>query len=203
MAVLYVGLIGVALIHLGINKYAYEKLETKLSNGDIGFLISLDKEYEKIKTAFMLFLLLVLVFVLNVIVLEADITERDVGLIVGLFTAYSVLIMEKVVFSKFQYGIVLNQEFFRYGVNGEKVRWSEVLKISREDLNVKIQTNKDYVKIRLSDKDYERLVNTLNSNSKKDIKIDPMVDSLKGSFKMPKDFDYKQELKHRRDKKHL
>lgn len=37
----------------------------------------------------------------------------------------------------------------------------------------------------------------------KDKKINPIVESLKGSFKMPKDMDYKKELKKRLEKKHL
>ena len=34
-------------------------------------------------------------------------------------------------------------------------------------------------------------------------KLHPMVESLKGSFKMPKDMDYKKELKTRLEKKYL
>jgi len=34
-------------------------------------------------------------------------------------------------------------------------------------------------------------------------KLNPAVESLKGSFKMPKDMDYKKELKNRLEKKYL
>lgn len=34
-------------------------------------------------------------------------------------------------------------------------------------------------------------------------KINPIVESLRGSFKMPKDMDYKKELKKRVEKKYL
>ena len=37
----------------------------------------------------------------------------------------------------------------------------------------------------------------------KDIKLNPIVKSLKGSFKMPKDMDYKKELGNRLEKKYL
>lgn len=38
---------------------------------------------------------------------------------------------------------------------------------------------------------------------KEEKEISPIVDSLKGSFKMPKDFDYKKELQNRLEKKYL
>lgn len=41
--------------------------------------------------------------------------------------------------------------------------------------------------------------NKLNSIDK----LNPIVESLKGSFKMPKDMDYKKELKSRLEKKYL
>jgi len=34
-------------------------------------------------------------------------------------------------------------------------------------------------------------------------KLNPAVESLKGSFKMPKDIDYKKELKNRLEKKYI
>jgi len=37
----------------------------------------------------------------------------------------------------------------------------------------------------------------------KEIKLNPIVKSLKGSFKMPKDMDYKKELGNRLEKKYL
>jgi hypothetical protein len=37
----------------------------------------------------------------------------------------------------------------------------------------------------------------------KDIKLNPIVKSLKGSFRMPKDMDYKKELGNRLEKKYL
>ena len=33
--------------------------------------------------------------------------------------------------------------------------------------------------------------------------LDPLVSSLKGSFKLPKNFDYKKELLNRKEKKYL
>lgn len=37
----------------------------------------------------------------------------------------------------------------------------------------------------------------------KDKKLNPIVESLKGSFKMPGDMDYKKELRNRLEKKYL
>ncbi|MDD7885201.1 DUF6364 family protein [Flavivirga sp. 57AJ16] len=37
----------------------------------------------------------------------------------------------------------------------------------------------------------------------KDKKLNPIVESLKGSFKMPKNMDYKKELKNRLEEKYL
>ena len=39
--------------------------------------------------------------------------------------------------------------------------------------------------------------------SKKENELSPIVSNLKGSYKMPKDFDYKKELTNRLSEKHL
>lgn len=44
---------------------------------------------------------------------------------------------------------------------------------------------------------------TKEEEKKKNDKINPIVKSLKGSFKMPKNLDYKKELKNRLEKKYL
>ncbi|MFV0573080.1 MAG: DUF6364 family protein [Xanthomarina gelatinilytica] len=44
---------------------------------------------------------------------------------------------------------------------------------------------------------------TKEERSNKRKKLNPAVESLKGSFKMPKDMDYKKELKDRLEKKYL
>ena len=51
----------------------------------------------------------------------------------------------------------------------------------------------------------ENYLKTLTKEEKaKDLKkLNPIVESLKGSFKMPKDMDYKKELRNRLEKKYL
>ena len=51
----------------------------------------------------------------------------------------------------------------------------------------------------------ENYLKTLTKEEKaKDFKkLNPIVKSLKGSFKMPKDMDYKKELRNRLEKKYL
>ena len=44
---------------------------------------------------------------------------------------------------------------------------------------------------------------TKEDEEQKTIKLSPVVESLKGSFKMPKDFDYKKELGKRLEEKYL
>ncbi|WP_179005565.1 DUF6364 family protein [Winogradskyella forsetii] len=44
---------------------------------------------------------------------------------------------------------------------------------------------------------------TKEEQKQKRSKLNPVVESLKGSFKMPKDMDYKKELKERLEKKYL
>ncbi|WP_417445235.1 DUF6364 family protein [Joostella sp.] len=44
---------------------------------------------------------------------------------------------------------------------------------------------------------------TKQDQNKKRKKLNPTVESLKGSFKMPKDMDYKKELQNRLEKKYL
>ncbi|MFV0431703.1 MAG: DUF6364 family protein [Alphaproteobacteria bacterium] len=44
---------------------------------------------------------------------------------------------------------------------------------------------------------------TENGQKDKEQRLNPIVESLKGSFKMPKDMDYKEELRKRLEKKHL
>ncbi len=51
----------------------------------------------------------------------------------------------------------------------------------------------------------ENYLKSLTKESEKDekIKLTPVVRSLKGSFKMPSDFDYKEELTNRLEEKYL
>lgn len=51
----------------------------------------------------------------------------------------------------------------------------------------------------------ENYLKTLTDKEKKekDKKLNPIVESLKGSFKMPKNMDYKKELKNRLEEKYL
>ena len=44
---------------------------------------------------------------------------------------------------------------------------------------------------------------TKEERKNKSNKLNPAVESLRGSFKMPKDMDYKKELKNRLEKKYL
>lgn len=44
---------------------------------------------------------------------------------------------------------------------------------------------------------------TKEERNHKSKKLNPAVESLKGSFKMPKDMDYKKELKNRLEQKYL
>lgn len=44
---------------------------------------------------------------------------------------------------------------------------------------------------------------TDKEKKEKDKKLNPIVESLKGSFKMPKNMDYKKELKNRLEEKYL
>ena len=51
----------------------------------------------------------------------------------------------------------------------------------------------------------ENYLKSLTKESEKDeeVKLTPIVRSLKGSFKMPSDFDYKEELTKRLEEKYL
>lgn len=42
-----------------------------------------------------------------------------------------------------------------------------------------------------------------NKDSTNETELNPVIESLKGSFKMPKNFDYKKELRNRLDEKYL
>jgi hypothetical protein len=70
-----------------------------------------------------------------------------------------------------------------------------------------IQKAKDYAKKK--NRSLSNIIeNYLKSLTKEDIKekavkISPVVKSLRGSFKLPKDFDYKEELIKAIEKKHL
>lgn len=44
---------------------------------------------------------------------------------------------------------------------------------------------------------------TMKEKINNEKKLNPIVSSLRGSFKMPKDMDYKKELKNRLEKKYL
>ena len=70
-----------------------------------------------------------------------------------------------------------------------------------------IEKAKDYAKEKnrsLSDiiENYLKMLTKEERNSKSK-KFNPAVESLKGSFKMPKNIDYKKELKNRLEKKYL
>lgn len=69
-----------------------------------------------------------------------------------------------------------------------------------------IQKAKDYAKQKnrsLSDI-IENYLKILTKEEKKESsRLSPIVKSLKGSFKMPADFDYKEELKKRLEQKYL
>jgi hypothetical protein len=70
-----------------------------------------------------------------------------------------------------------------------------------------IQKAKDYAKKK--NRSLSNIIeNYLKSLTKEDakektVKISPVVKSLRGSFKLPKDFDYKEELIKAIEKKHL
>lgn len=70
-----------------------------------------------------------------------------------------------------------------------------------------IERAKNYAKGKnrsLSDiiENYLKILTKEERNNKRK-KLNPDVESLKGSFKMPKDMDYKKELKDRLEKKYL
>lgn len=70
-----------------------------------------------------------------------------------------------------------------------------------------IERAKNYAKEKnrsLSDiiENYLKILTKEERNHKRK-KLNPAVESLKGSFKMPKDMDYKKELKNRLEKKYL
>ncbi|MGZ0017539.1 DUF6364 family protein [Yeosuana sp. AK3] len=70
-----------------------------------------------------------------------------------------------------------------------------------------IERAKNYAKGKnrsLSDiiENYLKILTKEERNNKRK-KLNPAVESLKGSFKMPKDMDYKKELKDRLEKKYL
>ncbi len=69
-----------------------------------------------------------------------------------------------------------------------------------------IERAKQYAKGKnrsLSDiiENYLKLLTNKDSNTESD--LNPMIESLKGAFKMPKNFDYKKELGKRLEKKYL
>jgi hypothetical protein len=70
-----------------------------------------------------------------------------------------------------------------------------------------IQKAKDYAKQknRSLSNIIENYLKSLTKEEKKKetVKISPLVKSLRGSFKLPKDFDYKEELVKALEKKHL
>ena len=70
-----------------------------------------------------------------------------------------------------------------------------------------IKRAKDYAKEKnrsLSDiiENYLKVL-TKEEKQQKDKKLNPVVSSLKGSFKMPKNMDYKKELRNRLEEKYL
>ncbi len=69
-----------------------------------------------------------------------------------------------------------------------------------------IQKAKEYAKDKnrsLSNIIENYLKSLTKENKKEKIQISPIVKSLSGSFKLPKDFDYKTELGKAIEKKHL
>lgn len=69
-----------------------------------------------------------------------------------------------------------------------------------------IQKAKDYAKQKnrsLSDIIENYLKILIKEEKKEHSKLSPIVKSLKGSFKMPADFDYEKELKNRLEQKYL
>jgi hypothetical protein len=70
-----------------------------------------------------------------------------------------------------------------------------------------IERGKNYAKEKnrsLSDiiENYLKILTNEERNNKRK-KLNPAVEALKGSFKMPKDMDYKKELRNRLEKKYL
>ncbi|MEO1010391.1 MAG: DUF6364 family protein [Bacteroidota bacterium] len=69
-----------------------------------------------------------------------------------------------------------------------------------------IKKAKEYAKDKnrsLSDIIENYLKTLVVKESKEETRLDATIESLKGSFKMPKNFDYKKELKNRLEKKYL
>lgn len=71
-----------------------------------------------------------------------------------------------------------------------------------------IERAKSYAKEKnrsLSDiiENYLKMLTEKEPNSKENNHLNPLVESLKGSFKMPKDMDYKKELGKRIEEKYL
>lgn len=48
---------------------------------------------------------------------------------------------------------------------------------------------------------YLRALTNRDTNDEGD--LDPLIESMKGAFKMPKDFDFEEELRSRREEKYL
>ena len=69
-----------------------------------------------------------------------------------------------------------------------------------------IERAKNYAKAKnrsLSDLIENYLKSLTKDDEKESQKLNPVVKSLKGSFKMPKNMDYKKELDKRREEKYL
>lgn len=69
-----------------------------------------------------------------------------------------------------------------------------------------IQKAKDYAKQKnrsLSNIIENYLKSLTKEETAKENKISPLIKSLRGSFKLPKDFDYKEEIRKEIEKKHL
>lgn len=69
-----------------------------------------------------------------------------------------------------------------------------------------IERAKNYAKAKnrsLSDLIENYLISLTKEDEKESQKLNPIVKSLKGSFKMPKNMDYKKELGKRREEKYL
>jgi predicted CopG family antitoxin len=69
-----------------------------------------------------------------------------------------------------------------------------------------IESAKKYAKSKnrsLSDIIENYLKHLTNKDSNTENELDPMIESLKGAFKLPKNFDYKKELGKRLEEKYL
>jgi len=72
----------------------------------------------------------------------------------------------------------------------------EVIKRAKKYANKKNRSLSDIIE------NYLKMLTT-NENKNESEQLNPIVESLRGSFKMPKNMDYKKELRQRTEKKYL